>query len=47
MLRNLRNWLLDKGIIIATILINLTSAIITVTTYLLVGVISKWWDKHI
>lgn len=47
MLRTVLNWLQDRGLIFATLLINLISAIITTLAYLIVGIVIAWLDKHI
>lgn len=46
MIKNISDWLLNRGLIFATLLINLLSAGITMIVYLLVAMAIAWWDKH-
>lgn len=46
MLKSLSDWLLHRGLVFATLLINLLSAGITVIMYLIIAVAIAWWDKN-
>ena len=46
MLRTISNWLLDKGLILATLIIILTAAFITLIGIHSVLFVSEWFNRN-
>lgn len=40
------NWLLNKGLLIATIIVNFVTATIFAIAMVILHYFMKWWDKH-
>jgi hypothetical protein len=47
MFKPIADWLLNKGLIFGTLLINLITAGFTILLYLIVGIIVSWMDRHL
>ena len=47
MFKPITDWLLNKGLIFGTLLINLITGAFTALLYLIVGVIVSWIDRHL
>lgn len=46
MIKKTVDWLLEKGLIFATLLVNLATAILVTLVFLIISLATSWWNKH-